>query len=112
MKNKSTKPKYIVYACVFVGQIIVIQIISAITGVGTENTWLAAIGVNALMATIVILLFDMLRSLKGTKPKLHPFIKFMLPFSSVTASIKFFIIFIIAISVIINVLFLYDSVGR
>ena len=77
IKKRDVKKKYITYTCLIIGQIIIVQIVSAITNVATVNTWLAAVGVNALFITIVIILLDVARSIKHTNELVVGILRFI-----------------------------------
>jgi len=65
---KYIKNKPVIYASIFVGQIIVTLIISFITGVGTGNTWLGMLYANFFGLTVVIMFFDITKTVKHSKP--------------------------------------------
>jgi len=66
INKKHVRKKYIIYLSIFAGQIIVISLISFITGVETSNTWLGSIGATLIFLTIAILLFDIAKSICST----------------------------------------------
>ena len=64
IKKEHVKKKYIVYSSLFIGQVVIMQLISMITGVATYNTWLGSIGISIIFVTIVIMLNDITKSMK------------------------------------------------
>ena len=65
---KLIKKKSIAYTIIFVGQIIITLIVSQITGVETTNTWLGTLYANIFCLTIIIMLFDIEKSVKISRP--------------------------------------------
>jgi len=86
IKNKQRRKKYIVYIGIFVGQIAIMSFISAITGVGTGNTWLGAIGASIMALTAVVMMFKTAKSIKRTRPLVAKLLYFFI-FLTVTAVI-------------------------
>ena len=62
------KKKPIIYISTLVGIFLITIIVSQITGVEAGNTWLGIIFANAFFGTITIMLFDVARSIKYTRP--------------------------------------------
>jgi len=56
IKQKHIRKKYIIYTTIFIGQLLVIVLISAITGVATYNTWLGGVAIIAMSSTLLIFL--------------------------------------------------------
>ena len=77
MKNliSSTKNRCKLYVGIIVGSFIVTQIISTITGISTENTWLGLIGINIIFLMITIMLIDIFKATKVTHPHIARFLK-------------------------------------
>ena len=73
MKNIKNRCK--LYAIIIVGTFLIAQIISAITGVSTVNTWLGLVGVSIIFLIIIIMLFDISRTIKGTYPRISRHLK-------------------------------------
>ena len=69
IKNSARRKKYIIYLAVLAGQMIFFQLVSRILGVGLENTWLAFVGVNVMVLTIIAILFDIKNSLEETNAR-------------------------------------------
>lgn len=98
IKKEHIRKKYIMYASVLIGQIAIVQFVSFVTGVGTVNTWLAAIGVTVMFSTLVILMFDIAKSTKRT----HSFISIL----------TYFIAFMTILAIIIvNLIFWIGLMG-
>ena len=66
IKNKKTKKKFIIYTSLFAAQIAAIHLISIITGISTTNTLLTSIGFIVIFATIVVMFFDIAKSIRDT----------------------------------------------
>jgi len=88
IKDKLKRKKYIICVIIFVGQIAIIQLISIITGVGTENTWLGVIGISVVFLTATVMMFRVAKSIKRT----HVLFAYLL----------YFAIFLIVTGVVIN----------
>jgi hypothetical protein len=56
----------IIYTSVFVGEILLMLLLSKILNVGTEDTWLGAVGVSVVFITGSIVLIDIARKLWKT----------------------------------------------
>ena len=67
---KYIKKKPVIYASIFVGQIIVTLLISYFTGVETSNTWLGVLYANAFCLTVVIMLVDITKKVRNSYPLL------------------------------------------
>ena len=63
-----TKKKLIMYACILAGILLITFIVSYVTGVDTNNTWLALLSINAFFLTIIIMLFDIIKPIKHARP--------------------------------------------
>jgi len=83
------------YAGIIIGSFIMGQIISAITGVGTENTWLAFVVVTIVVLTMVIMLFDVSKVVKSTRPRLAYLLQFFI-FAIITS-----VMFVLAVLLIL-----------
>jgi len=83
-----TKKKAIVYAIILVGQILITLVISHITGVAANNTWLGLLFGNSFGLTTCIALYDISRIYKGTK--------------SLNGCFFYFIIGLIVVALIVN----------
>jgi len=57
------KKKVIVYAIILVAITVATLIVSSITGVEPNNTWLGILFANAFFGTIVVVLFDISRAI-------------------------------------------------
>jgi len=64
---KRLKKKPIIYVSILTVILLITLLISYITGVDTSNTWLGLLFVNAFFGTIVIMLFDVAKSIKYTR---------------------------------------------
>ena len=95
ISNTQTKKKYIVYTSILVGEISTIVLISKLLGVSTENTLFGAIGVTIIFATLSIMLFNIARAVKNTRPGV--------------GCILFAIIFMFTIGVIVNYILLLSG---
>ena len=65
---RRVKKKPVVYVCILIVILLVTLLISYVTGVSTSNTWLGLLFANSFFGTITIMLFDLARSIKYTRP--------------------------------------------
>jgi len=76
IKMKHIKKKFIIYACIFIGQVLLTLFVSHITGVETTNTWLGALYANVFCLTIIVMLLDIAKSIKDSHSLMGCIIKF------------------------------------
>ena len=91
--NKYVRKKYIMYVSIFISEIIIINVLSLVLGVGTYNTWLGLVGANVIFLTIVIMLFDIVKSIKHSRTFVVHVVYFIL-FLTITLLVINNIIFI------------------
>ena len=58
------KKKPIIYSSILIGIILITLLISHITGVATGSTWLGTLFANTFFLTVIIMLFDMAKSVR------------------------------------------------
>lgn len=93
IKIKPLKKKYFTYIGIVVVQFFILQIISAVTGISTYNTWLALVWLGATSATIVFALIDFSKALKKTHSLLALILRFVV-FLTITISTILVIVFL------------------
>ena len=71
---KFIKNRYAAYISILIGEVFLILLCSSLTGVRTENTWLGAIGVTVIFATLGAMLFDIAMAVKRKRPGISIFI--------------------------------------
>ena len=79
IKKKHVKKKFAFYSIMFICVMMVFPIISVIIGVEMENTWLGFVGAMTICLVLVVILFDVAKSIKHT----HRDIAFYLYFACV-----------------------------
>ena len=76
-KSPLIKKKYIIYAGVLIGEFIFFQLLSTILNVSLSNTWLGQIAVNVLLITVLIMLFNIVKTIKSTNGKVSCILYFI-----------------------------------
>jgi hypothetical protein len=68
--NKNVKKRYFIYVGIIVGETLLFILLSLILNVSLTNTLLASISVIIIMLTIFIIILDIGRYIKDTKPNI------------------------------------------
>jgi len=66
--------KYVVYACILIGEVFLIILLSNLIGVSTEGTLLGAIGVTVVFSTISAMLLEIAKTVRSRRPGISFFL--------------------------------------
>jgi len=70
MQNKIAKKRYFIYICIICGIFLFVVVLSILLGIDLQQAnWLALVGSSAMLAAIIIMLFDMSKIIKSTNEK-------------------------------------------
>ena len=92
--NKQTQKKYIIYTGVLTGEILTLVLFSKLLGVSTENTWLGAIGVTIIFATLSIMVFNIAKAVKNTRAGLGCFLYIIIVLLIIGVIVNYILLFI------------------